>query len=120
MIELVVIIVAQRSATEGMRMLITVGREAEAACLAEELRLPVAREEFPSLSRMTYLNTTAEGIRYWEDKLQGMAGHDSHFAALADAKQQVARAFCLPATEVAIRSCTSEAYNLLIYMTLSC
>ena len=62
-------------------------------------------EQFPSLSKMTYLNTAAEGIPprvvhdamecYWADKLKGMAGRDGHFAALEFAKGQTAKALGL-------------------------
>jgi selenocysteine lyase/cysteine desulfurase len=75
------------------------------------------------LSRMSYLNTAAEGLpspvvhealeRYWGDKLQGMAGRQGHFAAFESAKEQVAAIYGLTAAEVSLCSCTSEAYNLL-------
>lgn len=80
-------------------------------------------EQFPSLGRMTYLNTGAEGIpprvvhealdRYFADKLTGMAGREGHFATLEKARTETAAAFGLSLDEVGICSCSSEAYNLL-------
>ncbi|MDA0835890.1 MAG: aminotransferase class V-fold PLP-dependent enzyme [Planctomycetota bacterium] len=79
--------------------------------------------DFPSLTGRTYLNTAAEGIpslavkesllQYFADKQLGMDGRDPHFAQLAAAKELVGRCYDLTADEIAICSCTSEAYNLL-------
>jgi len=78
---------------------------------------------FPSLQEKTYLNTAAEGIpplvvgqaltKYWEDKLLGMDGRDSHFAQEAQARGRAAQLLHLETEEVAFCSCSSEAYNLL-------
>jgi len=78
--------------------------------------------DFPSLDRMTYLNTAAEGIppravgdaltQYAQDKLLGMDGRKQHEAQWQGARGQVARAYGLTADEVGICSCSSEAYNL--------
>jgi cysteine desulfurase / selenocysteine lyase len=80
------------------------------------------RRDFPSLDGMTYLNTAAEGIpplpvadalaQYVRDHQLGMDGRELHFAQLAAAKTLAARMFGLSADEVAICSCSSEAYNL--------
>src|SRR5436190_22516390 len=80
-------------------------------------------DQFPSLREMSYLNTAAEGIppravhealeEYWNDKLKGMEGRTAHFAKFEAAKKQVGIAFGLPAENVSLCSCTSEAYNLL-------
>ncbi|MEX1233240.1 MAG: aminotransferase class V-fold PLP-dependent enzyme [Planctomycetaceae bacterium] len=79
--------------------------------------------DFPSLAGRTYLNTAAEGIpslavkesllQYFADKQTGMDGRGPHFAQLAAAKELVAICYGLTAEEIAICSCTSEAYNLL-------
>ncbi len=86
--------------------------------------LDVASREhdFPSLRNFSYLNTAAEGVpplvvgralqQYFQDKQLGMDGRDRHFAQLAVAQQEVAKLYGLAADEVAICSCTSEAYNL--------
>lgn len=78
--------------------------------------------DFPSLAGMTYLNTAAEGIpplsvreallQYYADKQTGMDGREAHFQELATAKQLVGEFYGLSASEVAICSCSSEAYNL--------
>lgn len=78
---------------------------------------------FPSLKDKTYLNTAAEGIpplvvgqaltKYWEDKLLGMDGRDSHFAQEAQARERAAQLLHLEASEVGFCSCSAEAYNLL-------
>ena len=78
--------------------------------------------DFPSLDGMTYLNTAAEGIpplaagealaQYFRDHQRGMDGRERHYAQLDAAKQLTARMFGLSAAEVAICSCSSEAYNL--------
>jgi cysteine desulfurase/selenocysteine lyase len=79
--------------------------------------------DFPSLAGMTYLNTAAEGIpplvvgaaltQYFHDHQLGMDGRDRHHPQLAAAKALTAELFGLTADEVAICSCSSEAYNLL-------
>jgi selenocysteine lyase/cysteine desulfurase len=71
---------------------------------------------------MTYLNTAAEGIpplevhrafdRYFRDKQLGMDGRERHFAELNAARALAASFFGLSADEVAICSCSSEAFNL--------
>jgi len=78
--------------------------------------------DFAELERMTYLNTAAEGIppravidalgQYAQDKLLGMDGRKRHEAQWQTAREQTARAFGLSVDEVAICSCSSEAYNL--------
>lgn len=80
------------------------------------------RRDFPTLEGMTYLNTAAEGIpslsvgealaRYFRDKQRGMDGRDPHFAELASAKALVAKFYGLSPDEIAICSCSSEAFNL--------
>jgi len=80
------------------------------------------RRDFPSLDGMTYLNTAAEGIpppvvgealaQYIRDHQLGMDGRERHYAQLEAAKQLAGRMFGLSAAEVAICSCSSEAYNL--------
>ncbi len=84
---------------------------------------PAQRQrDFPSLNGITYLNTAAEGIppravgealqQYFQDKLSGMAGREAHFAQWDAAKARVAEFYGLTPSEVAICSCSSEAYNL--------
>lgn len=78
--------------------------------------------DFPTLSGMTYLNTAAEGISprcvaealatYAQHKALGMAGRDPHFQQLETLKATVGRMYGLSAEEVAVCSCSSEAYNL--------
>lgn len=78
--------------------------------------------DFPSLRGVTYLNTAAEGIpplavgdalaRYFRDKQLGMDGREPHFAELSAAKALVGEFYGLSADEVAICSCSSEAFNL--------
>ena len=78
--------------------------------------------DFPSLQGMTYLNTAAEGIpplcvreallQYYADKQAGMDGREPHFRQLDAAKELVAEFCGLTAKEIAICSCSSEAYNL--------
>ncbi|MBX3442332.1 MAG: aminotransferase class V-fold PLP-dependent enzyme [Planctomyces sp.] len=80
------------------------------------------RSAFPSLETMTYLNTAAEGIpplvvrdalnQYFSDKQLGMDGRDRHFAELQAARERVSTLYGLAADEIAICSCSSEAYNL--------
>lgn len=79
--------------------------------------------DFPGLERMTYLNTAAEGIpppafgaaltRYFHDKLEGMAGRDAHFREWDQCRGLAGRMIGLPAEDVSLCSCSSEAYNLL-------
>jgi selenocysteine lyase/cysteine desulfurase len=86
--------------------------------LTPELR----RQDFPSLAGMTYLNTAAEGIpplavrdalqQYFADKQLGMDGRPLHAAQLDRAKTLVGELYGLSAAEIAICSCSSEAYNL--------
>jgi len=81
------------------------------------------RRDFPGLERMTYLNTAAEGIpspafgpaldRYARDKLKGMAGRDAHFQEWSDCRGLAGGMIGLSADEVALCSCSSEAYNIL-------
>jgi selenocysteine lyase/cysteine desulfurase len=81
------------------------------------------RRDFPGLERMTYLNTAAEGIpapafeqaleRYFHDKLKGMAGRDDHFREWDECRGLAGRLLGLPAKDVSLCSCSSEAYNLL-------
>ncbi|GDX68864.1 aminotransferase [Anaerolineae bacterium] len=78
--------------------------------------------DFPSLMKMNYLNTAAEGIppkvvgaaleQYACDKLLGMDGREQHFAELEAARSLTAGFFGLTTAEVAICSCSSEAFNL--------
>jgi cysteine desulfurase / selenocysteine lyase len=78
--------------------------------------------DFPSLSGMTYLNTAAEGIpplvvgealtKYFHDKQGGMDGRALHYTELAAARELVAGFYGLSADEIAICSCSSEAFNL--------
>src|SRR5262245_36640862 len=80
------------------------------------------QRDFPSLDGMAYLNTAAEGIpplavgealaQYFRDHQLGMDGRVRHYAQLEAAKQLTGRMFGLSAAEVAICSCSSEAYNL--------
>jgi selenocysteine lyase/cysteine desulfurase len=78
---------------------------------------------FPGLAAMTYLNTAAESVppscvgeairRYWEDKLCGMDGRESHFAHVEACREIAAKTVGLDSDEVSFCSCSSEAYNLL-------
>jgi len=78
--------------------------------------------DFPPLREMAYFNTAAEGVsplavrdaflEYFEHKQRGMDGRVPHFAALDETKALVARFYGLTTDEVAICSCSSEAYNL--------
>jgi len=86
--------------------------------LTEESR----QRDFPSLADMTYLNTAAEGIpppavldalaQYGRDKLLGMDGRKLHEAQWLGARTRAAAALGLAVDEVAVCSCSSEAYNL--------
>ena len=84
---------------------------------------PQARDQdFPTLSQKAYFNTAAEGIppqtvlealrRYGDDKLLGMDGRPRHESVRRSMLQRVANAYGLGADEVAVCSCSSEAYNL--------
>ncbi|MFM8581924.1 MAG: aminotransferase class V-fold PLP-dependent enzyme [Planctomycetaceae bacterium] len=78
--------------------------------------------DFPGLRSMTYLNTAAEGIppravgealqQYFADKLLGMDGRSPHAAQALAARERLAGFYGLSVEEVAICSCSSEAYNL--------
>ena len=80
------------------------------------------RRDFPSLQGRTYLNTAAEGIppiavrdallQYFADKQLGMDGRVLHAAQWQAARERTAALFGLTADEVAICSCSSEAFNL--------
>jgi cysteine desulfurase / selenocysteine lyase len=80
------------------------------------------QRDFPSLERMTYLNTAAEGVpplavgealqQYFRDKQLGMDGRIAHAAQWEAAKALTAEFFGLTPTEIGICSCSSEAYNL--------
>jgi selenocysteine lyase/cysteine desulfurase len=71
---------------------------------------------------MVYLNTAAEGIpplavrdalaQYIADKQRGMDGRELHAACWRAAKERVAELYGLTADEIAICSCSSEAFNL--------
>ena len=86
------------------------------------LTLESRRHQFPTLDQMVYLNSAAEGIpptdvrealdEYFRDKQLGMDGRGPHFAALAETQALVAEFYGLSAEEIAICSCSSEAYNL--------
>ena len=81
------------------------------------------RRDFPTLDRMIYLNTAAEGIppatigqalqEYWRDKLEGMRGRDAHFARYEQCRVAAAHMVGLAPSEVSFCSCSSKAYNLL-------
>lgn len=80
------------------------------------------RRDFPSLERMVYLNTAAEGIpppavaealaAYAHDKQSGMDGRIAHAQVHAEARRLAAGLIGLDPDDVAICSCSSEAYNL--------
>lgn len=79
--------------------------------------------DFPWLAGRTYLNTAAEGIppravvdalsAYADDKKLGMDGRPLHEAQRRACLAAVGRAYGLTPDEIAICSCSSEAYNLL-------
>ena len=81
------------------------------------------RSDFPALEGITYLNTAAESIpplcvgeaigQYWRDKLLGMRGRETHFAAVESCREISAKMLGLKTGEVSFCSCSSEAYNLL-------
>ena len=78
--------------------------------------------DFPSLAGMIYLNSAAEGIpplcvrdallQYFQDKQLGMDGRLLHEAQWKAARGLTASFYGLTSEEVAICSCSSEAYNL--------
>lgn len=78
--------------------------------------------DFPMLGEMVYLNTAAEGIpppvvaeafaAYVRDKQRGMDGRIPHAATHADARCRAAALVGLDPDDVAICSCSSEAFNL--------
>jgi len=78
--------------------------------------------DFPSLAGMIYLNSAAEGIpplcvrdallQYYQDKQLGMDGRLLHEAQWKAARGLTASFYGLTSEEVAICSCSSEAYNL--------
>ncbi|MEW6754965.1 MAG: aminotransferase class V-fold PLP-dependent enzyme [Candidatus Latescibacterota bacterium] len=80
------------------------------------------QEDFPSLADRVYLNTAAEGIpsppalaalaQYARDKVLGMDGRRLHEAHWREARERAATLLGLTAGEVALCSCSSEAYNL--------
>jgi cysteine desulfurase / selenocysteine lyase len=86
------------------------------------LNAPDRLRDFPSLADRAYLNTAAEGIpslevraallRYFSDHERGMDGRDAHFDELTAVKLLVGRLYGLTAEEIAVCSCTSEAFNL--------
>lgn len=86
--------------------------------LTEQSRLA----DFPSLANRVYLNTAAEGIppkavldsfvQYGQDKLLGMDGRLLHQEQWSQAREKVARFMGFRAEDIAICSCSSEAYNL--------
>jgi selenocysteine lyase/cysteine desulfurase len=79
--------------------------------------------DLPWLEGRTYLNTAAEGIpprsviealaAYGEDKKLGMDGRPLHEAQRQACREVTAQFYGLSANEIAICSCSSEAYNLL-------
>ena len=81
------------------------------------------RNDFPTLTNLSYLNTAAESIpprctgeaieAYWRDKVRGMKGRDEHFAQVEACREVSARMLGLPTAEASFCSCSSEAYNLL-------
>lgn len=78
--------------------------------------------DFPALAGIVYLNTAAEGIpppqvgeglsQYFRDKQLGMDGRLRHAAVHAEARRLAATLVGLEADDVAICSCSSEAFNL--------
>lgn len=88
-----------------------------------DMLTPEARQAaFPSLTGRVYLNTAAEGVppisvqaalnQYFSDKQLGMDGRKPHFATLERVKELIAEFYGLTASETAVCSCSSEAYNL--------
>ena len=78
--------------------------------------------DFPPLTGIVYLNTAAEGIpppqvgeglsQYFRDKQLGMDGRLRHAAVHAEARRLAAEMIGLDTDDVAICSCSSEAFNL--------
>lgn len=78
--------------------------------------------DFPALAGIVYLNTAAEGIppptvgeglaAYFRDKQLGMDGRLRHAEVHAEARRLAATLVGLEADDVAICSCSSEAFNL--------
>ena len=78
--------------------------------------------DFPALAGIVYLNTAAEGIpppavgdglsAYFRDKQLGMDGRLRHAAVHAEARRLAAEMIGLDTDDVAICSCSSEAFNL--------
>jgi selenocysteine lyase/cysteine desulfurase len=78
--------------------------------------------DFPTLSRMTYLNTAAEGIpplavgealqQYFADKQRGAAGREAHMAEWTALRELTAEFYGMTAAEIGICSNSSEAFNL--------
>ena len=78
--------------------------------------------DFPSLAGTVYLNSAAEGIpplaveealqRYSQDKRLGMDGRLLHARVHAEARRLAAAMIGLDPDDVAICSCSSEAFNL--------
>ncbi|RLS51162.1 MAG: aminotransferase class V-fold PLP-dependent enzyme [Planctomycetota bacterium] len=78
--------------------------------------------DFPALEGIVYLNTAAEGIppppvgeglsQYFRDKRLGMDGRLRHATVHAEARRLAAALVGLEADDVAICSCSSEAFNL--------
>ena len=78
--------------------------------------------DFPTLAERAYFNSAAEGIpplavgealaTYFADKQLGMDGRAPHFEQLEQAKALTAGFYGLTPAEIAICSCSSEAYNL--------
>jgi len=79
--------------------------------------------DFPTLGEMTYLNTAAEGIpptvvgealaRYFGDRQYGAPGRERHMQEWEALRTLVAGLYSLEPKDVAVCSCTSEAFNLL-------
>ncbi len=82
------------------------------------------RADFPSLANRVYLNTAAEGIppkavldslvQYGQDKLLGMDGRLLHQEQWSQAREKVAHFMGFRPEDIAICSCSSEAYNLVM------
>lgn len=79
-------------------------------------------QDFPTLTNRVYLNTAAEGIppqsvvsalsQYGADKLLGMDGRLLHEEQWRQTKSKFAQLVGLSSADIAICSCSSEAYNL--------
>lgn len=78
--------------------------------------------DFPGLQNLVYLNSAAEGIpprevgqallQYYDDKLLGMDGRVPHAEQHRQTRELVATMYGLTEGEIAICSCSSEAFNL--------